>query len=304
MTDILTNSGKIVVMNRAYKSSPDYTAPANFRVGINNGTPVAADTDLDYAVPISDGTTLDDGSNTMTGSDGGDNSTDNTDTYKQGAGNTDAKAQNLIANNTNTSKVWTIADLAVAGSNATGTQFIACWIYIKDATTLSKFKTAGTCLEIRVGSSASDYYAIEYTAADLAVGWNWVTGNTTALEDLTETGTVAGDLDTFAIEITTNNATDTFVAGDVIYDLLRQWETSDLIQSFVSGYPSLDEVTYSVTIKGYLDATKANGFLINAAALENTDSTPKRTDISDFGGESKADTDEFALVFVNTLSQG
>ena len=40
----------------------------------------------------------------LTGSSGGDNSTDNTDTYKEGAGNVDVTSQNLIANDTSATK--------------------------------------------------------------------------------------------------------------------------------------------------------------------------------------------------------
>jgi len=304
MTDILTNNGKKVILNRSYKATPDYTVPSNFRVGINNGTPVAADTELDYSVPITDGTTNDDGSNTLTGSSGANNSTDNTTTFKQGGGNSDVTAQNLIANDTNATKIWTVSNLATAGTIITAGEPFALWLYIKDSAALVKFKTSGTCLEVKLGSDSSNYYSKTFEASDLAVGWNWITSNTTNVEDLDETGTVSGDIDTFIIEITTNNATDEFVAGDVIYDLLRQWATSDLIQAFVSGYPVLNESTNTVTIRGYLDATKANGFLINAAGLENTDATPLLTDISDFDGQSKADTDEFAFVFENTVSQG
>ena len=56
--------------------------------------------------------TNDDGSNAFTGSSGGDNSTDNTSVFKEGGGNTDVTAQNLIANDTNADKIWVISDLS------------------------------------------------------------------------------------------------------------------------------------------------------------------------------------------------
>jgi len=304
--NLITTAGKNVVLNRAYKGTPDYLPPTKFKIGIDSSTPAVTDTDLDYAVPVEDGTTLDDGSNTMTGSDGGDNSTDNPTTYKIGGGNTDVTGQNLIANDTVVSKVWTIADLDTAGNDATAAQYIACWIYIKDTATYAKLKASGTCLEIRVGSGASDYYAIEYTKADLAVGWNWVTSNTTLLNALTETGTVAGDLDTFAIEIITEatggGTEETFVAGDVVFDLLRQWEATDLTQTFVTGYPTFDEVANTVTMRGFLGSTEANGFSITSTGLFNADSPDLLTDIDEFDEESKSDTDEFSFIWTNSLS--
>ena len=298
-TNLITVAGKNVVLNRGYKSSPDYTPPSQYKFGIDNGTPTENDTALDYAIPILDGTTNDDGSNTLTGSSGGDNSTDNTTTYKQGAGNTDVTAQNLIANNGNATKIWTISNLASAGTLITAGQPFALWLYIVDATALAKFKSSGTCLEIKLGSDSSNYYSKTFEASDLATGWNWITSNTVNVEDLTETGTVTGNIDTFIIEITTNNATDTFVAGDVVYDLLRQWQESDLLSNFVTGYPTFDEVNNKVTMRVFLASTQANGFPINADAIFNTDATPVMTDVNEFDEESKSNTDEYIFIDTN-----
>ena len=301
MTDIITNGGRNVILNRAYKSSPDYTVPTNFKIGINNGTPLAADTALDYSVPIADGTTCDDGSNTFTGSSGGDNSTNNTTTFKAGGGNIDVTAQNLIANGTNATKIWTIAAL---DTNIDQTLPYGFWLYIKDVYAIMKFIIGGTALRVKFGSDTSNYFYQTFTVAQLEIGWNWITSNITAVEDLSETGTVAGNVDTFIIEIITNLAAQEFAEGDIVYDLLRQWQTTDLIQAFVSGYPTFDESNYNVTIRCYLGSTQANGFLINAVAFQNIDSTPVVTDISSFTAESKSDTDELVFVAVNTLTQG
>jgi len=199
---IKTTKGKNVMLYRAYTenadlSSTEYLAPSKAKLGINNGTPLIADTNIDYPIPYANGTVNDDGSNTLTGSSGGDNSTDNTTTYKLGAGTSDNTAQNLIANNTSATKIWTISDLSSAGTNITITEPFAIWFYIKDSTALAKFKSSGTCLEIKLGSDSSNYYSQTWTVADLAVGWNWITSNLTNVEDLTETGTVSGNVDTF-----------------------------------------------------------------------------------------------------------
>ena len=298
----VSKDGKNLLLNRAYKTSPDYTIPSVFKVGIGTTTPLESDTDLENAVPISDGTVPDDGSNTLTGSDGGDNSTNNTTTYKEGAGQSDVTAQNLIANNTNATKTWTIADLAVAGSDAVAASRVGMWLYVKDAAALAKFKTSGTCFSMRVGSDSSNYYKIDKTAADLAVGWNWITSGTTALNGLTEVGTVSGDLDTFVLVATTNNATDTFVAGDVIYDLLRQWTDSDLVTTFVTGYPSFDETNKKVTLRYFLSSTQANGFPLTEVGSFNTDGTRIMVEHDVFTSISKSSTDEISFVVVNKIT--
>ena len=301
MTSVYTEDGKIVDNNRTYKAVPDYTTVSKFGVGIKQGTLLAADTDLDYVVPINNGTVNDNGDNTFTGSSGGDNSTDNTTTFKPGAGETDNTAQNLISNNTNVTKIWTIADLSSSGINAIADQPFAMWIYIKDAATLAKFLIAGTALEIKLGSDSSNYYSKTFELTDLATGWNWITSNTVNVEDLTETGTVVGDIDTFLIEIITNNATDVFIAGDVIYDLLRQWEVTDTVKTFIAGFPAIDEGTFKVKIKGSLTSVQANGFDLSGFKVLNTDTVPKVTDLSDYTAESKSDTDEFIYELDNSF---
>jgi hypothetical protein len=291
--------GKTILLYRGYTpngslSSTQYLAPTKFKVGVNNTTPLVSKTDLDYPVPIEDGRINDDGSNTLTGSNGGDNTTDNTTTYKEGAGNTDNTAQNLITTGSNTTKTWTISNLATAGTVIDDSKYCGLWIYIKDATALAKFKTSGTCLEIKLGSDSSNYYSETFEVSDLSVGWNWLSLG--IVSDLTETGTVSGSIDTFIIDIITNNAADDFVAGDVIYDLLRIWEYSDTVQSFVSGYPSLDTTNNEVTTRGYLNSLKANGFDINGVGVVNEDTIPLMFSEDTITSESKSLTDEFIII--------
>ena len=266
---------------------------SQFKIGIGTTAPTGADTDLEIAVPISDGTANDDGSNTLTGSSGGDNTTNNTVTFKEGAGQLDVTSQNLIANSSNSTKIWTIANLAAAGSNITSSQFFGLWIFIKDSTALAKFKSSGTVLEIKLGSSTSDYFSLTKEASDLSVGFNWITSNTVAVNGLTETGTVAGNVDTFIIEITTNNASDTFVAGDVIYDLLRTWQASDLTKTFATGFPAYDTTTKQIQSRMILTLSLANGFPLTEILVRNTDATGWTRDT--FTSFSKSLTEELRL---------
>lgn len=302
---VKTKLGKNIMLYRTYTqnsnlSSTQYLPPSIFRIGINSDTPTVSDTSINIALPISDGTVNDDGSNTMTGSSGGDNSTDNTTTYKDGGGTTDVTAQNLIANATNATKIWTISDLASAGTNCDATEYIGLWFYIKDATTLAKFASSGTCLEIRIGAdSTTNYYSKTYEASDLATGWNWLSEGV-LLSTWTENGT-PGTLNDFQIRITTNNATDTFVAGDVIYDLLRQWTDADTKKSFVTDYPVIDLDTNEVTVRGSLSVVEANGFLIDTFTQFNEDTTELLDSKDVFDDDSKSSTDSWAFVAVDRL---
>jgi len=294
-----TRQQKKALLYRAYTSSPtdtQYDPPEDIAVGINGTTPSENDTDLAVNVPIEDGTVNDDGSNQLSGVDGGDNTTDNTSTYKQGAGATENTAQNLIANDTDTNKAWHITDLSVAGVICDGDDYTSIWLYIKDATALAKLTTSDA-VEVKLGSTITDYYSKKWDAADIAVGWNFLTLG--VLNTNTETGTVAGDIDVLIIEINTNNATDEFVAGDVVYDLLRQWESTDLVKAFSAGYPSLDLINLEVTMKATLLSSEANGFLLDSAGTKNNDSY--LMDLHVHSSESKSTTDEFVYTIKDRI---
>lgn len=295
----LVNNGIKIIMDRAYNDdgSTSFTAPTEFKVGQNQSDPEITDTDLDGAVPISNGTINDDGDNQLTGSSGGDNTTDNTTTFKPGGGVSDDTAQDLIANNTNVTKIWTITDLSANGTIISGTQPFGLWLFIKDATELAKFKTSGTALEVKLGSDTSNYFSKTFTLSDLATGWNWITSGTTNVNALTETSTVTGDIDTFIIEIITNNSTDQFTTGEVIYDMLRQWSTSDLTKTITSKV--IDNTAKTVQVRSDLSSTEANGFVIDSHGLFNTDGTPLMEGLESFTDESKTDTDEFIFIVQN-----
>lgn len=49
---IITKNGLKIALNRTFKSSPDYTAPSQFKVGTGTTTPASTDTDAETAVTI------------------------------------------------------------------------------------------------------------------------------------------------------------------------------------------------------------------------------------------------------------
>ena len=208
---ILTDNDKKMILTRAYTTNADlsateYLIATKFQVGMNQETPTFADTAMTMPVPITPGTANDTAANALTGSNGGDNTTDSTLTFKYGGGATDDTAQNLIVNATSATKTWTVADLTVNGVTLDPTLYGSAWLYIKDQTTLDLFATTGEAVRLGFGTDASNYYYKTWTAADLTVGWNWLTTYGDAIQDLTAIGTPATTYNYFKVEITTNNA--------------------------------------------------------------------------------------------------
>lgn len=298
---LITTQGKQIIINRSYTATPDYTSPTQFGVGVDADTPNIADTDLDNTIPISDGTILDGGDITFTPSFSGSASTSNTTTYKEGAGTSDVTAQNMVSESPSTSgtKTWYLSGL---DSSGTVTQRVGFWLYISGTTAYNKFGTSGTAVEMRLGSgTATNYYYKGWTSSDLTTGWNWMTSGT-AVSALSSIG-ASGTLSEFTLEIYTNNSTDTFSSGDIIYDLLRQWEDSDLVKDWVSGtYPDINESTLTVEMRGELATTEANGFDLDSFGDFNTD-TPKKMSGEDvFPSESKSSTDKFTFIINDRLN--
>lgn len=297
---IITSEGKKIILNRTYKAVPDYTVPSNFKVGISNSTPVVGDIDLDIAIPIEDGTVIDNGSLQLTGSNGGANTTNNTTLYKEGAGQSDVTGQNLLTDGAgvNATKTWTQNPLT---ANFSATEPFGFWVYIKDATEYAKLVTSGTAIQLRIrtnGDGATLSYLYNRTKAQLAVGWNWITSGIVTANGLTQGagGAPSGNLDEFVIEVTTANVTDEFTAGELVYDLMRRWATTDIVKTFVSGYPSLDETNFETTIRCLVSSVEANGFNLDGFGLENTDGTILFHSEDTFTDESKSSTDQFIFI--------
>jgi len=300
-TSIKPNTNKKILLNRMYTenaslSSTLYTVGKYIGLGINNNALSLTDESLTTPIPLLDGTVNDDGSNTMTGSGAGSNTTNNTTTFKTGAGTTDVTAQNLIKAGTGTVAEWSISNLATNGTIIDITEFTGFWVYIKDQATLDKFSGATDDLQIRLGNDSSNFYYKNYISTNwLAVGWNWLSDNS-VVSGWTTSGTPTGNIDYFMIRIKTNIATDTFVAGDVVYDLLRQWQESDLYTSFVLGYPQLDYTDYEATVRCIIQSTEANGFDIDSLIVMNNDTTKIPVNIAKFNDESKSVNDQFIFM--------
>lgn len=297
---IFTNSGKKIILNRAFKATPDYATITRFKNGINSSVPNIADTDLDNSIPISDGLIFDGGDRNLTGKYGGLDSTSGSATFKEGAGTNDGISQNLLTTTTSGSKTYYF-DSGSLNQNISGTSDnVGIWLYVKDSTTRNYFKTSGTAVELRFGSGTADnYYAKGFSVSSISVGWNFLTSGT-SVQNLDMSGSVNGGMDSFVIQILTNNAADSWSSGDVIYDLLRGWKEEDTFKDLVSGsYPTINESTFIVENRGKLTTTNANGFDIDSFGDFNSGTMIGGKDV--FTSESKSSLDLFTFVIQNRL---
>lgn len=302
---ILTTNGKVVLLDRGYSTSSSYSVPSQVQIGQDATTPTISDTALNEAIPINNGTLCDDGDNQFTGTSGGNNSTDNTTTFKPGAGGTDDTAQNLETNATNASKVWTISDItAVGGSAVDMTEYVGFWLYIADAPTLALFASTGTALEVRLGDDAANYRTIVRTQAQLSVGWNWFGSYPNIGTAFYNGGTVGTPTDSsvyFAIIVTTNNASDTWASGSVVYDILHNWTDNEMFIPFQTGYPVIDTAAGEVEYRAIVTSIMANGFLIDNSGVFNSDNPELLTSVDKFTAESKTNTDQFIFVWTDRI---
>ena len=308
-SSVIVNNGLLMMQNRIYNAAADvdYLEPSRFRIGLGTTTSAITNTAIETPVPIENGTVIDNGSNPLTGSNGADNSTDNIVTFKEGAGQVDAQSQNLLADavGPNATKTWTLTPLT---ANFTGTQPVAFWLYILNAAALAKFVAAGTALSMRIRTNldaANRYYELARTRAQLAAGWNWVSSGTTIVTGLTQGagGAPSGAMNEFIIEITTVAAGDTFAAGDVLYDIMRQWSAANLVKIFETSYPTYDTTNYETTIRCRLSSTQANGFNVSEFGVFNNDATPLMNSHSNFTAGSKSSSDEIIFIERHKLTQ-
>jgi hypothetical protein len=297
---ILTNDGKKIIINRAYKASPDYLIPTQFKVGVDSSTPNIGDNDLDVPVPISNGDILLDGSLTLDGAFGGEATSGTTTRYKEGAGTNDATSQELLSNATSGTKHWSTGTLTNVWS---GTSTGGFWMYVADSTTLNKIKNSGTAVQARFGSGTdTNFYYKEWTQSQLSTGWNLMTTGT-AIGNLGMSGSVDGKTSSFALEVISQATTDVFSSGSLFFDLLRQWQLSDETKDWSSGtYPEINESTFVVEMRGELATTEANGFDVDSFGSFNKDSDTKISGKDVFTSESKSSTDKFTFVIQDRIN--
>jgi len=292
MTDsIITNLGKNVLLNRGYQDTPDYSAPSQFKVGIDQTTPAVGDTDLDVPIPISGTETVDD-CDAADWVDSADMTTTlNTTTFKEGTGSLNLTKDAGASAVADTDKTTTSVDFT--------SKELSMWLYIKDSTMLNKLAVTD-CVTIRFGSDNANYYDYTRDLADLATGWNLIYFNTSTADSTTGAPVIAA-CDYSYIAIEADAAATVWSAGDLIMDDWKVASSDDFLKTVVSGYPTFDETLKQVTMRGFLSVNEANGYDISGFGWFNTDGTPKLCSEDSFTAESKSSTDEFVFISVDVV---
>lgn len=287
---IITDSGRKIIINRSYKSTPDYTVPSSFKVGISNSTPNVANTDLDNPVPIT-GTEAVDDCETADWTDSADmGSTLNAVTFKEGSNSLSLEKDGAGSATYSTSKTTTSRDFT------SKTLFV--WLYLTDVTDL--VATGTDAVTIRFGSAAGHYYQKGWDISVLAAGWNLLYF-TSASADSTTGAPALGAMDYSYIALTCDLAADTIAADRILMDDWKVASSDDFTKTFLTSYPTINDTTFEVEIRGQLLTTEANGYDINGFGLINTDSTVLLHSEDTFTAESKSDTDQFTFIVKDHL---
>ena len=262
--NVFTYDGRNVLLNRFFKSSPDYGPASGVKFGTGTTTPTVDDTDIEEPIPINNLVQVDDCDATTGWTAGTDSAvTLNNTTYVQGTGSLNLTKSGTSGLNCSISKTTTSANM--------GTDSLRLFFYILNSTALNKLAT-NSCVIVRFGSDSSNYYEWFFDRADLSTGWN-------VLKDMTTSNGIPTGLpvttamDYTLVQFTTNNASDTTSAGDIIVDNILLGSSADAYDAFQSGIPIFDEGTQSVTIVHTLGLTTANGYNITEFGTFNSDST-------------------------------
>lgn len=284
-TLLLTNGFNILI-DRFGNTSPTLTPISKFRLSINTPDVTYGDTTLTTQIPIS-GTEMIDACNVTTGwTTTGGTVTVNATTFKPD-GVTDGS---LNFTKTGTASADLSTTKATTSLNGTSKDFIM-WFYVKDATTLAKLTTSGTALIIRYGTDSSNYYRKDILQSSLATGWNYITSAITSGFTTTVGTPTLATMNYTLIQTSATTATDTWSAGDIIFDSLRLASADDYLKTQDSVTTS--NTDNSVTYVNKLTVAEANGFLINGLGLVNTDGTELLAIKSKFPNNSKDTTDLF-----------
>jgi len=290
---LITNNGKIVLLNRGYKPTPDYLPPTQFQVGKNQVTAVTIETTaLDEPVPISN-VTLIDNCQTADWNETGDADTDVVNNtagqYIEGTGclnlGKNGSSQTSFGYNKSTAGAYVF----------TAGKVTYLFVYITDTSDLAETDA----IKVGFGSDTSNYYYTSYDRADLSNGWN-------ALKISRSSASSQGTpdenaCDTLIILFEAVTAATTITKGNIRMDYWSLAASNSFKKDFDSGYPLVDETNFEVEMKGTLETTDAIGFAIDSGATFNEDGTPKMTGVDTFKESSKSKDDQFILIFKDRL---
>jgi len=287
---LIDNSGKLIIISKAYDSASTITVPSVFKVGILNGTPNVADTYLDNPVAISGTEAVDDCETADWSDDAECTTTLNASTFKEGSNSLSLEKDGGASVTCSTSKTTTSRDFT------SKTLFV--WVYI---TAVADLVATGTdCVVIRFGNDNSNYYQKGWDISELSVGWNLLYFTSATADSTTGVPTITA-CDYSYLALVTDLATDLIAADRINMDDWKVASSDDFTKTFVSGYPTIDTTNYEVEIRGQLSSIEANGYDLNGFGLFNTDGTPLMHSEDTFTAESKGDTDQFTFIIKDRI---
>ena len=280
-----TTNGKKIILNRAYKASPDYTALSKFKVGYTTSTLTVASNDLTNPLPIQTTESVDDCDATTGWSAGTDSAVAlNNSSYKQGTGSLSIAKSGTAGTVCSISKTTTSRDFT--------SKNLHCWIYI---TALSDLVASGTAISIRFGSDNSNYYQFDIAIGSLSAGWNFIKKASTDASSTTGTPAIAA-CDYFAILFNTDLAADTIAANRLLLDDIYVASSDDYLKDFDATYPTLNETVMEAQIRCTLTSTQCNGHSVDSIGLFNADASRLMGSVDVMTAETKDSTDEFIFV--------
>jgi len=288
---LITNSGRKIMLDRTYSAVPTRSEVTQFKIGSDDTTATVLDTDMGNPIPIAGTESVDD-CETADWTDSADMTTSlNSTTYKEGSNSLNLTKDGSASATASTYKTTTSRDFT--------SKELSIWVYIKDATALTKLATSN-CLTIRFGSGAGDYYEWQKDKADLAVGWNLIDNLTSSNSDSTTGSPSLSAMDYTYVGLTATGAGITWSVGDFAMDDIKVISSDDYTKLFESGYPIIDYTNLQVEIRCRISTVEANGYSISEMGLFNTDGTPLMKSRDVFDSISKTDTDEIVFV-IKTL---
>jgi len=277
----MNKNGIIVLMNRAFKGTPDYNEVSDFKCSDDTSIYLETDTDIEEnQIPLQNIETVDDCETAdWTESTDAEGETLNSSSYKEGT-----NSLNLGKDGTSS----TTASYSKTTSSLNGTSKDLClWVYVA---TLSDLATSNS-ITIRFGSDSSNYYQKAYDNADLTAGWNFFKIAITGGFDSTTGSPSISALDYSYIAFETTDTGDTITLGDLRMDYWHLVSSGDYFKALETGYPLISEEDLQVTIRGKLTTTEGNGHNISKVGFVNDDATRKLITGSNFDSYSKTNDD-------------
>lgn len=277
----ITNDGCNLSIKRNYGEA-GYSKVEDMIIGQNQTDPTVLDSSMTPADSLSTNlnvlsvpktsTLIDDCSNPANWAHGGQASADaaNTALFKEGYGTSDRTSLDL-------GKSGVAADNFYYSWNGVAfdaqNSWIYLWVYIDDAATLAKLKTASECLWIYFSDNPwIDYDVYKFVYTDLQIGWNLVcceAENATAIVGLGCDWSAVTDL---RIEFYTNNIGDTIASGKIAMDFWHYSINSEYPFDMEAGYPTYDLANRKTTTKYKVTSVHALGYNLGDVGEHNTDS--------------------------------